>query len=228
MVPPANTPGAMSGNVILKNLRPAGGAEVFGGFLHGGVDVGEGGGDIQVQDRVEVQGVERDDAPEAVLPEPVDGPVRREEMEVVQEGVDAALLAEDFFDADGPDERRQDHRREQQRGERLFSRELVVVAQPGERHRQGERRERAGDGEEEGVTQPLDVHRVAENLGDISKCEIVPDEERHAQGLHDGINEEHGEERGGQRVDEGGKGAGHGGGIITERGSRRQAASRRR
>jgi len=32
---------------------PSGGAEIFGGFLHGMVDVGEGGGDIQVEYRVE-------------------------------------------------------------------------------------------------------------------------------------------------------------------------------
>ncbi len=144
----------------------------------------------------------------------------------MQEGVEAAFLAEDFFDADGPDERRQDHRREQQRGERLLAGKLVVVAQPGERHRQREGRQRAGDGQQEGVAQPLDVHRIAKDFRDVVQREVLPGEERHAQGLRDGIEEEHREERGRQRINESGKGAGHDGGIITEETRPRQAAIR--
>ena len=51
----------------------AGGAEVLGGFVHGWIEVGEGGGEIEEEDGVEVEGVEGDDAVEAAIAEPVDG-----------------------------------------------------------------------------------------------------------------------------------------------------------
>ena len=52
---------------------PARGAEVGGGLLEGGIDVGQRGDDVEVHDGVEVKALEEDDTPEGIDAEPVDG-----------------------------------------------------------------------------------------------------------------------------------------------------------
>jgi len=37
--------------------------EVDGGFFHGGIDIGQGRDDVQIEDRVKMQGIEQNDAP---------------------------------------------------------------------------------------------------------------------------------------------------------------------
>src|ERR1019366_7611169 len=98
----------------------AGAAEILRGFLHCGVDVGERGEGVEVDDGIERKRLDDRDAPKLIRREPIDGRRGREQAGVVEEGVERAVLPEDLLDADGADERRQNHRDEDERTEEIF------------------------------------------------------------------------------------------------------------
>ena len=98
----------------------AGAAEILGGFLHRGVNVGEGGDGVEVNDGVEREGLDDGDAPELVCRKPVDRGTGSEQAELAEQGIEGAVLSEHLFNADGADEGRQDHRDEDEGAEETF------------------------------------------------------------------------------------------------------------
>ena len=113
----------MSGSVIFQNAPQPGAAEILRGLLHRRIDVGERGDGVEVDDRVERKRLDDGDAPELVRREPVERPAVRPQAELDDEGVERAVLPEDLLDADGADERRQDHRDENERAEQPLAAE---------------------------------------------------------------------------------------------------------
>ena len=85
MVEPAKTPGMARGRVMRRKLRERRPPRFCGGFEHGGVDVGQGGLEVEVGDGVEAQGDECGEGPEAAGGEPVDALVVGEDVEVLEE-----------------------------------------------------------------------------------------------------------------------------------------------
>ena len=112
-------------------------------------------------------------------------------------------MPEDLFDADGADERRQNHWDEDETGKKTLAREEEPVAEKGEGKSEENREDGACDGEKEGVDQTLKVDRVSEDLHDEGYGEgSFPCEERAAQCLADGPRKEEKEEQAGQGEDE--------------------------
>ena len=188
----------------------AGAAKILGGFLHRGVDVGEGGDGVEVDDRVERERLDDDDAPELVCGEPIEGPPGRAEVELDEEGVESAVLAENLFDPDRADKGRQNHRDQHERAEQSFPGEEKTVADKGERqsdrHGEGGRRAR----EEEGVAQTAEVGGVGQNGREVGEGEsTVGIDESAAENLVNRPDEKRREEHGGEPKNDSGKSLRH-------------------
>ena len=110
----------------------AGASEVFGGLLHGGIQIRECGDDVEVKNWVEVEGIHYDDSPEAALTQPVDRVIRAHQAKGLQQGIERAFLPENLFDADGADEGRQNHWDQDETGKNTLAREDEAIAEKGE------------------------------------------------------------------------------------------------
>ena len=77
---------------------------------------------VEVNDRIKMQHLHDDDAQHALLTEPVGRMHRIHEAEIDQEAVQRTRLTQHGLDADGTDERRQDHRHEHERIEQRTAR----------------------------------------------------------------------------------------------------------
>ncbi len=186
-------------------LAEAGAAEVFGSFLHGRVDVGQGGDEVEIEDGVKVQGIHHHDAEHAALAQPVDGMIGVEQMKGLEKGIERAFLAEDLFDPDGADERRQDHGNENERGEEALAGKEVAVGQEGERQGNGGGEQGAPDGHLDRVPQTLEVNGIAEDLDDVVEGETAAGlTESAAEGFPNRKGEEEKEEECGEDIDRGG------------------------
>ena len=163
--------------------RPAPAAEVGGGLLHRGVDVGERGADVEEDDRVERERLDEDDADVARLAEPVDRPA-------AEDGVERPVGPEHLGDADGAHEGREDERDENQRAEGLLPGELEAVREPGERNREAGGEERRAEGDAEAVEEALRVDRVAEDAEQVLGREAAVDEAPAADDLEERPEEE--------------------------------------
>ena len=194
-----------------SEFSKTGASEVFRGLLHGGIEVREGGDDVEVENWVEMEGIHHDHAPKTALTQPVDRMVGAHQPGCLQQGVKRAFLPEDLFDADGADEWRQNHWHEDETGKKALAWEEEPVAEKGERKSEENRENSACDGEKEGVDQALEVDWVSEDLHDEGYGKgSFPCEERAAQCLADGPREEEKEEQAGQGEDKDGEGLGHG------------------
>ena len=144
--------------------------EVFGGLLHRRVDVGQGSNRVEIDDGVEAEGVDQRDAEKLVRAEPVEGPPMRPQAEVDDQAVERTVLAEDLLDADGADERRQDHRHEDEGSEKALQRkkEAVRVEGEGQGDQQGERR--GGQREQEGIAQAAQINRIGQQRGEVGEA----------------------------------------------------------
>ena len=87
-----------------------------------GIEIGERGGDVHVEDRIEIEADHQHDAREAPLGEPVEGRGGIHQAELDQRGVERAVHAEHLFHSHRTDEGRQDHRRQHQHAERAACR----------------------------------------------------------------------------------------------------------
>ena len=185
-------------------------AEVFCRLLHRGIEIRERGGQVQKEDRIEVQRIERDHAPHPPGAEPVDGLARAEHTQFHEQRIERAVLAEHLPNADGSDERRQDHRHEDRRGEELFPRKLKPVRHKSQRQREGQRRDRAATREQQRVAQSFEVDAVAENLTDeIPRHPPIRIHKGSRQHRPDRPHKKTREERGGERIDEPGESLRH-------------------
>ena len=157
-----------------------------------------------------MQRVQRDDAPEAAFAEPVDRLVFGEHAEMHEHRIERAVLPEHLADADRANERRQNHRDEDDRGEQFFAGEFVAVRDERERQRDGHRGERTEDGEEEGIPQAFEVNPIAKNLGhEIERPLSIRIEKRAANRGPNRPEKKRAEERGGEQIDEPGEGLRH-------------------
>ena len=136
------------------------GAEIAGGFLHVGVDVGHRGRDGHVKDRVEVEHLQDDHGPESSA-QPVDR--LPDHAGIEQEEVDRAEAGEHLLHPHGADEGRQDERDEEKAGHEGFEGELVAVHDPGHRDGQERREQRDSEGEVDAVEDELPVRGVGEH-----------------------------------------------------------------
>ena len=194
-----------------EKFAQPGAAEVLGRLLHGGVDVGEGGDDVEVDDGVEIEGDHGGDAPELALTEPVNGSSGILETEMDEEGVQRALLAENLADADGADEGGQDHRDENEGAEEGFAGEKEAVRDPSQGKSEKKSQGCGKNGEEERVPQAFEVDGVTEDLKDVGEGEVaIAIEEGPAEGFADREKEKAGEKGDGESKDRDRKGFGHG------------------
>lgn len=189
--------GADEGERDPEESSPGSDAEILGGLFEGGVEVGEGGSRVQIEDGIEVEGFGDDDPPELGFAEDV--PVGAEE------GVEGAGSSEDGLEADGADERGEDEGDEDDRVPESFEGVAVLGAEEGERERDEEAEEGGGAGDEEGVEQAAEEERVFEDEGDMVEGEAGAGGdilgEAAADGQPDGINEEDAEEGEEERED---------------------------
>ena len=135
----------------LAKQPPAGVAQVARGMLKARVHVGQGRCQVQVHDRIQVQDFENHYAPETC---PAQDVQRLFQARVGQHQVQRTVFRQQPAHADGPDERRYDHRQEKQAAEQR----LAPKAKPdgNKRQRQGHRhgQKRHGGGEDQAVCQP--------------------------------------------------------------------------
>ncbi len=110
----------------------SGAAKVDGRFLHSGIDVGQGGDDVEIEDRVEMERVEDYDSPEPSLAQPVDGMVGIHQATRFKKGIEGSLLSEDLLDSDGSHKGRQDHGNEHEPVEEGFCGKQKTVTDPGQ------------------------------------------------------------------------------------------------
>jgi hypothetical protein len=95
------------------------------------------------------------------------------QADVDEQRVESAVHPEHLLHPDRADERRQNHRREDQHAEEVFPNEIIPMADQRQRERDGQRRERAGNSESECVPQPLAIDRIAEDRGEVIQREKV-------------------------------------------------------
>ena len=189
----------------VETTKP-GAAEVLRGFLHRGVHVGEGGGTIEIHDRINGERGDGGDTPKRRDGEPVKGPAFGADADVDQESIERAVLSKNLFNADGTHEWRQDHRDEHHRGERHLARELEAVGDKGER--QADREGDAGDGagQHERVEKAPSIQRIRQDGGEGAQGEVaVRINEAAFKNLPDGPKEKHREEKRGESEDRTGK-----------------------
>ena len=167
-----------------------------------------------------MQRVQRDDAPHAPGAEPIDRAIHRDEVEMVEHGVERAVLPEHLADADRADKRRQDEWHEQQAGEKFLSGKIKAIRHERERQRDGQRRERAAHREEERVAQTFEIDAIAEDLGDEVEGEMpIRIEERARDRRADRPDKEAAEEGEREEIDEPRKGFRHRRGGWRRRGA---------
>ena len=123
----------ISGSVMRQNLRNPRAAEILGRFLHRRIEIGQRRGYVQVEDRIQAQRIERDDPPEAAVPQPVDGLLRPEDAELHEQRIECAVLAEDLPNPDRSHKGRQDHRHEQKCGQDALCGKVIAIRQPRQR-----------------------------------------------------------------------------------------------
>jgi len=114
---------------------PSTAAKVGGSFLHGRIDVGQRGGDVEVEDRIERQRLQHNHAEDARLAEPV----HRAETE---QRIQRSIGSEDLQQADRADKGWKDHGHKDERAEQAAPRKPVAVVQPCQRHGQQCREQR--------------------------------------------------------------------------------------
>ena len=184
----------------------SGATKILGRLLHRRIHICEGGEDIEIEDRVEVQGIENNDAPYPPLAQPVDRMGRVEQADVLQKGIQRALLAQDLFDANRSNERRHDHWHKHQRAEEGFSGKKETVTHPSERNRNERGEQCAPDTHLERVPESLDIERIPENLGDVVDRKLsIRSDKSPIERLTDRPEKEQREENGCDEEDESGE-----------------------
>ena len=125
-----------------------------------------------------------------------------------ERGVERAVLPQDLLEADGTDERRQNHGNQQQREQGALGGEVKAVREPGERNREQTGEKGARDRKQEGVLKPFEIDAVAPDFQKVVEGPMpVGVKERAPERLDDGPEKEAAEEKGCDPPDRNGKSA---------------------
>ena len=228
IVPPAKRPGWIRGQRDLPEALEAGAAEVLRGLLHRRVDVGQRGHRVQVENRVEGQGLDHGDAPELVRREPVERPAPRTQVQVDDQSGEGAVLPEDLLDADGPHEGRQDHGHEDQRTEHALGGKDKAVGDEGQGQGDQERHDRSGHRQHERIPQSHHVGAVGEEGPEVGEGDMpVRVDKATLQDLEDRPEKEHREEHRGEPENNARSRLRHCGAVCPVRQKGRKAEIRR-
>jgi hypothetical protein len=192
IVPPAKTPGMMSGS------------------LHRGVHIRQRGEDIEVDNRVEIQRDKRHHTPNPPLAQPIDWRLGIQQSQVRQQGIQRALLTEDLLHPDRAHKRRHDHRNQDQSTQQRLAGKNKAVTHPSERHRDQAGEHGAENPDAERIPEPLEIQWIPKNLGDVVEGETpIGSHKGSPHGFRDRPQEEKGEKNSGQGEDGFGKLVGH-------------------
>ena len=146
----------------------AGASEVFRGLFHGGIEVGEGGDDVEVKNWVEMEGIHHDDSPKPALTQPVDRMVGAHQAQVAcSRALSAPSWPRICLMPMAPTKGGRIIGTRIETGKKTLAREDEAVAEKGEGKSKENRENGACDGEKEGVGQTLQVDRVSEDLYDV-------------------------------------------------------------
>ena len=156
-----------------EEALPRRAAEVFRGLLHRRIEVRQRGGDVHVEDRIEVQRVHHHDPGEAAVRQPVVGQRCVHQAAVDEQGVECAVHPEHLFHSDRADEGRQDHWREDENTEHRLPEKVVSMTDERQRKSDGQGRQGARDSQREGIPKSLAIDRIPENRDDEIQGEKV-------------------------------------------------------
>ena len=157
----------------LEEAPETGATKVLGGFLHRRINVGEGGGGVEIDDGVERKGVDEGDAKKRTHRKPVVGPAFGAEMQVNEQGVERTILSEDLLDPDRADKWRQDHRNKHDGAEQAFAGKMEAVAHEGQRQGDEKRCSCRRACEQEGVSNAAQIDRLYEQCLYIGDREMA-------------------------------------------------------
>ena len=194
-----NTPSGENPRFQKRNRNPAqpvpaSGAQSLRRLVHRRVNISERRHQIQVKDRIQMQGLNETDRPETAVPAEKVDPLQ---PEIHKNRIDYAIVSENLHEPERTDERRQDHRKHHCKIADALPRKVQLVINQGKRQRDQKHKKGRYDCQQKRIQQSFHVKGIAEDFADQVPAEPL---------LHHSVNrqkqenrEEHDDQSNGQQ-----------------------------